>query len=86
MTQFAAALADLGDALAGVVAAAFADDGLRACDDGEVLSALAAAARVHRGVEAVMVEAVAQLQARDDLRPHPDRATTRYGSKSSSPP
>ena len=81
MTQFAAALADLGDALAGVVAAAFADDGLRACDDGEVLSALAAAARVHRGVEAVMVEAVAQLQARDDLRPHPDRAATRYGCR-----
>ena len=81
MTQFAAALADLGDALASVVAAAFADDGLCACDDGEVLAALAAAGRLQRGVEAVMVEAVAQLHARDELRAHPDRATTRYGCR-----
>ncbi|WP_194396710.1 HNH endonuclease signature motif containing protein [Microbacterium atlanticum] len=81
MTNFAAALADLGEALAGVVAGAFADDGLRACDDAEVLSALAAAGRVQRGIEAVMVEAVAQLRERDEVRAHADRATTRYGCR-----
>jgi len=81
MTTFAAALADLGDALAGVVAAAFADDGMRACDDGEVLSALAAAGRMQRGVEGLLIEAVAQLRERDDLRAHDDRVTTRYGSR-----
>ncbi|WP_203581619.1 HNH endonuclease signature motif containing protein [Microbacterium hibisci] len=80
MTNLGAALADLGDALAGVVAAAL-DDGLRACDDADVLSALAVASHIQRGAEAIMVEAVAQLRDRDDLRVHPDRATTRYGCR-----
>ncbi len=81
MTNFAEALAALGDALAGLASAALADDGLRACDDGEVLSALAVAARVQRGVEAVMIEAVAQVRERDEVRTHADRFTTHYGCR-----
>ncbi|WP_426322172.1 DUF222 domain-containing protein [Microbacterium sp. E-13] len=81
MTNFAEALAAIGEALAGLASAALADDGLRTRDDGEVLSALAAAARVQRGVEAVMIEAVAQVRERDELRAHSDRVTTRYGCR-----
>jgi hypothetical protein len=81
MSNLPSALADLGDALASVVAAAFASDGLGACDDADLLSALAAAGRIQRGAEAIMVEAVAQLHGRDGLRAHADRATTRYGCR-----
>lgn len=71
----------MGDALAALSSAALADDGLRVRDDGEVLAALAAAGRVQRAVEAVMIEAVAQVRERDELRAHPDRVTTRYGCR-----
>lgn len=81
MTNLAAALADLGDELASVVKAAFADKGLGSCHDADLLSALAAAGRIQREAEAIMIEAVAQLRDRDDLRPHPDRVTTRYGCR-----
>ncbi|MFC8680385.1 DUF222 domain-containing protein [Microbacterium ureisolvens] len=63
------------------MAAAFAGDGLRACDDAEVLTALAAASRIQRGAEAIMIEAVAQVRERDDVRAHADRTTTRYGCR-----
>jgi hypothetical protein len=81
MTNFAEALAAVGDALAALSSAALADDGMRTRDDGEVLSVLAAAGRVQRGVEAVMIEAVAQVRERDELNAHPDRITTRYGCR-----
>ncbi|WP_214467675.1 HNH endonuclease signature motif containing protein [Microbacterium flavescens] len=81
MTNFAEALAAVGDALAALSSAALADDGLRTRDDNEVLSVLAAAGRVQRGVEAVMIEAVALVRERDEQRPHSDRVTTRYGCR-----
>ena len=81
MTNLADALAGLGDALAGVVAAAFADDGLRVCGDDELLAVLAAAGRVRRGAEALMCEAVAGVLEREDQRSHPDRVTTRHGCR-----
>ena len=81
MTNFADALAAIVDALAALSSAALADDGLRTRDDGELLVVLAAAGRVQRGVEAVMIEAVAQVHERDELRAHPDRVTTRYGCR-----
>ena len=81
MNSIAAALETVGDDLAGVVEAAFADDGLRLRDDDEVLAALAAAARLQRAAEALMSEAVAQVLERDDLRAHPDRMTTRHGCR-----
>jgi hypothetical protein len=81
MKDLAAALADLGDALASVAMEAFADEGLGVCDDADLLSVLATAGRIQRGAEAIMIEAVAQLRDRDDPRPHPDRVTTRYGCR-----
>lgn len=81
MTNFADALAAVGDALASLSSAALADDGLRTRDDGEVLAVLAAAGRVQRGVEAVMIEAVAQVHERDELRAHADRVTTHFGCR-----
>ena len=81
MNSIAAALEKVGDDLAGVVEAAFADDGLRLRDDDEVLAALAAAGRLQRAAEALMSEAVAQVLERDDLRAHPDRVTTRHGCR-----
>ncbi|HET8896385.1 MAG TPA: HNH endonuclease, partial [Protaetiibacter sp.] len=65
MDSIAVALETVGDDLAGVVEAAFADDGLRLRDDHEVLAALAAAARLQRAAEALMSEAVAQVLERD---------------------
>jgi hypothetical protein len=81
MDHLGDALADLRDAVTRVATAALADDGLRACDDDGVLSALAAAGSIRRAAEAMMIEAVAQLRDRDDAAPHPDRVTTRYGCR-----
>lgn len=81
MTNFAEALAGIGDALAALSAAALADDGLRARDDRELLAVLAAAGRVQRFAEALMIEAVAHVRERDEVRPHADRVTTRYGCR-----
>ena len=81
MTNLADALAGLGDALANVLEAAFADDGLRSCGDDELPAVLAAAGRLRRGAEALMSEAVAQVLEREDLHAHPDRLTTRYGCR-----
>ncbi|WP_106816388.1 HNH endonuclease signature motif containing protein [Microbacterium timonense] len=79
MKALADALAELGDALAETVMAA--GDDLRVVDDAEVLTVLAAAGRLRRQTEAVMIEAVAQLLDRDEAAPHPERVTTRYGCR-----
>jgi hypothetical protein len=84
MTNLADALTELGDALAKVCAAALADGGLRGCDDTAVLGALAAAGRIRRSAEAVMVEAVAVIVDRDGGVGHADRVTTRYGCRNMS--
>lgn len=81
MNSIATALDEVGDDLGDVVAAAFADDGLRLRNDDEVLDALAAAARLRRAAEALMSEAAAQVLERDELRAHPDRLTTRHGCR-----
>ncbi len=81
MTNLADALAGLGDALAEVVAVVFADGGLGTCSDAEVLSALAAAGRLHRLAEAVMTGTVAEIIDRDDAAPRPDQITTRNGCR-----
>ncbi|GAA5211893.1 HNH endonuclease signature motif containing protein [Microbacterium kyungheense] len=46
-----------------------------------MLSALAAAARIRRLAEAVVVEATAVIVERDETAPHADRVTTRYGCR-----
>ena len=81
MTSLADALAELGDALAKVSAAAVEQGGLRTCQDADVLGALAAAGRIRRTAEAVMVEAVAVIDDRDAGVGHADRMTTRYGCR-----
>ncbi|WP_194396785.1 HNH endonuclease signature motif containing protein [Microbacterium atlanticum] len=81
MTNLAAALMALGDALAERVAAGFGDDGLRLADDDELLATLAAAGRLRRGAEALLAEAVAQLIERDEERAQPDRLTARNGCR-----
>ncbi|MCP2635666.1 HNH endonuclease [Microbacterium sp. HD4P20] len=84
MTNLADALNELGDALAKATAAAVAGGGLRGADDTELLGALAAAGRIRRQAEAVMVEAVAVITDRDGSAPHPDRLTTRHGCRNTS--
>ena len=81
MNSIAAALERVCDDLAGLVAEAFADDGLRARGDDELMEALAAAGRLQRAAGALMSEAVAQLLERDDQRAHPDRVTTLHGCR-----
>lgn len=81
MTPLADALSRLGDALAEVVTAASADDGLRAAADHEVLEVLSAAGRIQRYAEAVAVEASGQIIERDDARAQPDRLTSRHGCR-----
>ncbi|MFK4835733.1 HNH endonuclease, partial [Microbacterium sp. ZW T2_14] len=84
MPNLADALTELGDALAKVTVAAVADGGLRGLDDAAVLGALAAAGRIRRHAEAVMVEAVAVITDRDGGVGHADRITTRYGCRTMS--
>ncbi|MEV4689238.1 HNH endonuclease signature motif containing protein [Microbacterium sp. LWH3-1.2] len=81
MTNLSDALTGLGDALAEVVAAAFAEGCLAAETDAGVLAALAAAGRLHRLAEAAMTAAVAEIVDRDDAVPRPDQITTRYGCR-----
>lgn len=81
MISIAAALEKVGDDLAGVVAAAFADEQLRGCGDDELLTALAAAGRLQRAAEAVMSEAVAHVLDREQSRAQADRPTTRHGCR-----
>ena len=81
MTNLADALTGVGDVLADLVAAAFADGSLAARGEVEVLSGLAAAGRVQRLAEAAMIAAVAQVIDRDEAAAHPDRVTTRYGCR-----
>lgn len=84
MTNLADALKELGDALAKVTAAAVAEGGMRAADDTELLRTLAAAGRMRRGAEAIMVEAVSVIADRDGGVGHADRMTTRYGCRNTS--
>jgi hypothetical protein len=84
MTNLADALKELGDALAKVASAGVGEGALRASDDTEVLRTLAAAGRMRRSAEAVMVEAAAVIVDRDGGVGHADRLTTRYGCRNMS--
>lgn len=81
MNSITTALERVADDLAELVAEAFADDGLRARGDDEVMEALAAAGRLQRAAGAVMSEAAAHVLERDDQRAHPDRLTTLHGCR-----
>ena len=82
MSTLVDTLESLGDALIALGGGAFSDEGMRLAGDDDLLVVLAAAARVARGAEALMVEVVAQIDDRSDRVPHADRLTTRYGCRS----
>jgi hypothetical protein len=82
MNSIAAALRRVGDELAGVVCEAFAGDTARRLTEGEVLELLAAASRIVRAGEALLVEATAQVCDRSDGRVSADRMTTTLGCRS----
>ena len=82
MNSIAGTLEKVGDDLIGMAGAAFADDGARLWSEAEVLEVMAAAARVVRAGEALLVEATAQVCDRSDSRLIADRMTTRFGCRS----
>lgn len=84
MNSIAGALEKVGDDLLGVVGEAFSNDAAQAWSEAEVLEVMAAAARVVRAGEALLVEATAQVCDRSDGRLSGDRMTTRLGCRSTS--
>ncbi len=84
MNSIAAALEQIGDDLAGAVDGLFADGAARRLSEAEVLEVMAAAARVVRAGEAVLIEVTGQVCDRSDGRLSADRMTTRFGCRSTS--
>jgi hypothetical protein len=82
MDNLSVTLDDLGDALAPVVVTAFGEDVLRAADDEELLAVVVAAGRMIQSAQALMVEAVAQIDGRSYRVTHDERLTTRTGCRS----
>jgi hypothetical protein len=82
MDNLSVTLDDLGDALAPIVATAFADDALRAAGDEELLAVVVAAGRMIQSAQALMVDAVAHIDGRSDHMAHDERLTTRIGCRS----
>ena len=82
MNSIAAALGRVGDDLLDVVGEAFAEP--RALSETDVLEVMAAAARIVRAGEALLVETTGQVCDRSDGRLNADRMTTRFGCGSPS--
>ena len=82
MNSIAATLERVGDDLLDVVGEAFA--GARGLSETDVLEVMAAAARIVRAGEALLVETTAQVCDRSDGRLNADRMTTRFGCRSTS--
>ena len=84
MNSIAAALETVGDDLLDVVGEAFAGNAARALSETDVLEVMAAAARIVRAGEALLVETTGQVCDRSDGRLNADRMTTRFGCGSPS--
>jgi hypothetical protein len=69
-------------ALGSTVSRMFAADAAVGLVDDDLLAALAVLARVRRESEALLVEVVAQVDARADAAPHAERITTVHGCRS----
>ena len=82
MNNLAAALERVGDDLAEAAGDLFADDAARRLTDTDVLEVMAAAARIVRAAEALLIETTGQVCDRSDGRPAGDRMTTRFGCRS----
>ncbi|WP_375386664.1 DUF222 domain-containing protein [uncultured Microbacterium sp.] len=78
----ARAIEKVGDDLLDVVGDVFGAASLRVLSEVEVLELMAAAARVTRAGEALLVAATAEVCNRSDGRLHADRMTTRFGCRS----
>ena len=84
MNSIAAALETVGDDLLDVVGEAFAGNAAHGLSDADVLEVMAAAARIVRAGEALLVETTGQVCDRSDGRLNADRMTTRFGCGSPS--
>lgn len=82
MNSFTAALEKVGDDLLGAVDELFA--GSRSLSDTDVLEVMAAAARIVRAGEALLVETAGQICDRSDGLLSAERMTTRFGCRSTS--
>jgi hypothetical protein len=82
MNSITATLESVGDELLGVVDELFV--GSRTLSEPEVMEVMAAAARIVRAGEALLVEAAGQVCDRSDGRLRADRMTTRFGCRSAS--
>ena len=82
MNSIAATLDRVGEDLAGLVGELFAGDVARRLSETDVLEVMAAAARIVRAGEALLVEATTQVCDRSDRRLQADRMTTRFGCRS----
>ncbi|WP_314504105.1 DUF222 domain-containing protein [uncultured Microbacterium sp.] len=80
MSSFATTLERVGDDLLRVVDEVFA--GSRGLSEKEVLEVMAAAARIVRAGEALLVETTGQVCDRSDGLPTAERVTTRFGCRS----
>ena len=76
MNSIAAALERVGDDLLDVVGEAFAGNAARGLSETDVLEVMAAAARIVRAGEALLVETTGQVCDRSDGRLNADRMTT----------
>jgi hypothetical protein len=81
MNNTAEALVKVGDDLLGVLDEVFDGDTSRRLSEQDVMEVLAAAARITRAGEALLVAAAAQVCDRSDGRLSGDRMTTRYGCR-----
>lgn len=79
VNSLAHALTKLGDELVRKAGEVFASGQLTDVGDVELLEVMAAAARVVRGAEAILVETTAQVTDRSDHPGVADRMTTRFG-------
>jgi hypothetical protein len=82
MNNITATLESVGDELLGVVDELFV--GSRTLSEPEVMEVMAAAARIVRAGEALLVEAAGQVCDRSDGRLRADRMTARFGCRSAS--
>ena len=65
--------------IAEVVAEAVTGGALRLADEAEVVALLSTSARVGRRLEAVLIEAVGEVETRSSSGDRDDRMTTRFG-------
>jgi hypothetical protein len=82
MNSLAIALHEVGDAAAMVAGDALGERVVAGCRDNELLEVLAAAARLARAAEAILIEAAAEVDERSHDPIRSERMTSRHGCRS----